>query len=676
MRRLVKTRAKQLSKEKTADLMQMVKDCFEKHEDFYKQAEKDRKQFLRADIGTKDDPRISVNFEASFVRSTVPSIYFQDPKLKALPGAPNQAASSENWDDLLSAIVERTGYTPWTKSVILDAAVYSEGWKKFIYTGGVETEVHSGEENLDEKPPDFVSEDAKQGGTPWDNITAPQGVRISPLHVATDCPHRTLDGSRFIAIRYKKRLNELIADPLYPNITKASTQEPRNQGGGSLRSGGVGIQTAERELPRDEDGDDWVWLYEVWVNQLVDYKLYRQLVVLVEDFDTPVRKILGWEQLAGEHLTGWPINKLELLEVPDGRQDTLFRAWAPISRALNIVVSRLVGMTSRMGQKYAISKQRVSKPDDAKEALTSNEPVAVVEVNEGSVNEAVAPIPNSPVPQDVYSIVQILLSLQTQVSGLSQNQRGSSGVRTAREASIIDQNVQIRISELVDKVSSFIKRDAEIMVRMLRSAIAGAGSKVYEFRRTGNVGKIKWGQFTAEDANWSPDVRVEPNSFRKAQEDEEIQKYIQIIGIASQLVAIYPNIRLDTLFGSLLKKLDIPEADQIVASGEDQEKLQWQELMGMMLSGEPLRINDTDDDNAHIRVIDEALDMGLLSPQVAQVAIQHRQFHEARLEHIKANQPNVDISGSVQNLSGVPNSQAGPGSDVQSAGPSQIGGGL
>ena len=177
------------------------------------------------------------------------------------------------------------------------------------------------------------------------------------------------------------------------------------------------------------------------------------------------------------------------------------------------------------------------------------------------------------------------MSIQTQVSGMSQNQRGGAGVRTATEARVIDQNLQIRQDEMVQRVHDMIQMDGEIIVRMCRDLI----TPETVFRVNGTVGPVKFMTFTSEDAAWSPDIRIEPNSFRKADSEAELQKYMQLLQVGMGLVPVLgpQGVRVDILFNELLKRSEIAEAESITGSVPDLLKDTMAKIMYVIAGGEP-----------------------------------------------------------------------------------------
>lgn len=671
MKRLVKSPAQRLSEEKVRKLYALVEETIGNNDWFLSNCEKwhrlihQSKKEISGENLDKNDPRVYVNFPWAFIRSTAPNIFFRDPYLAARPNQPGREQSAEVWEQLLNATLARTGFKQATKQVVLDALYYGEGWKKWLYSDATSTGELTGAEELGSTAEGVgleatATEVPDQGPLSWDTINAPVGVRLSPMNVFPDDQHRKLEDSRYVIVRYRKYVDDLIADDNYPNVNENFRSLVENK---NVPMRNRPSRAMEPTIGDEEDRDDpSVWVYEVWINQLTDLNIYKSLAVFVEHLEGKLaRPLVPWRNLYGEHLATFPFTKLELIPVPDGPASSPLESWAHLNKTLSTVVNRIVSMANHLNLKYRMSKEGLQDPSAAEAKLMSDRAIEIIQYNSPSVADKIAPVDQPRIPSDLWQLTPMLMSLQTQVSGMSQNQRGGAGVRTATEAAVIDRNLQMRTDAMVDQVEEFIKADAEVMIQMIRAVVTSD----FVFRRVGDTGGVKWERFTADDSGWSPDVMIEPASFRKAEFNEEAQRYLQALSVGGQLAQMYP-VRLDLIYNRFLKRLEIPEADKILGDPVDASTYQLEEIIAMMV-GAPAQVQPQDNHKVHAQTIESIMSTaawGSFPPDVRLMITQHYETHMQMLQQQGEMAPNISMTAGLPTLNtvnyGGPSENTGP----------------
>lgn len=654
--RLVKRRAKKLDSEQTAKLHDMVRLALKRDAGFFKGCER-MKNWLRGQqwagmTGLSGHSRVTVNLAHSHTRSLLPSLFFKEPYIEARPLEPHHEQAAPVWEGLINAVYERTDYKSVTKEIVLDSIVYPEGWKKWIYkSASTSDEVESGENPMGspEDAAQATTESNQTGPNNWVE-NAPIGVRLSPTQVIPESKSRRPEDSRFIAIRYKKLLSELEVDPRY-KLPRDIKDRIKSRGvTKNARILGTDIDRREDNTIHAKgvvsEDDVEVDLYEIWVHQIVDLKLYKQVVCILDDItDEPVRGPIGWEEFVGPHLDTYPINKVEINPIPDGLPVSELEVWKSLQQTINWVTSRLVAMVENQKQFYNVYPNNAKNPEKVMNQVRSTNVREFIEATGDNSLPVIEPVLHNKVPNDNYNLIQVIEAFLQRVSGIGQNRRGSAGVRTATEASIIEQGTENKEDEKVDTVAEFLKRDAEIVVSMLRNIADGD----YVFRAVGDVGPVRWQTFTREMAQWSPDVVVRANSFRKATEQQRLQVLFQMWQLAIQgYQALGGQVRLDLILQRIAKESGIPNPSELIGQTTDQVNLQMAEIV-LMTAGQQVPVNPTDNNRQHINTIDNFMSqpelVNALSPQAQLALEQHRDAHE---------QAEQQIQSSVQTGGGAP----------------------
>lgn len=638
--RLVKTKTTKLKPGETAKLLDLVNSAIKRDDTFFSGCEAIRKflsgeKVFQSAKHSKKETRIAINLMHAHVRSIVPTLFFRDPFIEAQAVNPTQESSAVVWQGVINHVLERTNYKRETKAVVRDSVVYPEGWKKWFFHKAVDKDENQTSDDIAFSSGDNFSaqgEENKVGPVTWHSMDTPVGVRISPTQMILDSSIRQLDQSRFVAVRYKKLLSELVADDRYPVVNKEFKERRKTQHSGAI--GKTRFHKFEDSTFSNEshdDDDDVVTIYEVWAYQLVDFKLYKQVIVLMDGFnDEPIRDITSWEEYAGKFLHTYPFTKIELNPVPDELAVSELGVWQSLQDAVNWLMSRLVSMVENQKQYFNFY------PDNAKNAQQ-----ALRQLNSGKIREfisakesgqpVVEPVQMHQAPKDDYSLLQTIQSFIQQVGGIGQNRRGGSGVRTAKEAAIIEGASQIKDDEKIDIVADFIMDDMNILVRMLRESMQTG----FVFKIQNDVGTADWAEFTQFDADWSPDIRIRPHSFKARLNQQRVQSLLQLFNSGLQLFPIYgKRIALDRIFRNLADELEIPNVSEILTPQIDARIKQMMEIIQMMQGVESPVLGD-DDHDTESTVLADFMSTDLftnLAANIQDIIARHKQFHDEGLQ--------------------------------------------
>lgn len=638
--RLVKKRATKLSEENTAKLMDMVKRSIDKDKEFFKLCDTMRdllkgRHWEKLPKTKSKMAELVINLAHSHVRSMVPGLFFKEPYFEATAENIQFKDSAPTWESLLNSVTQQINYKAETKKIVYDAVVYPEGWKKWVIVKDEdESGTDIGDTPIDGK--DTQSGELTETGKVGPRYFAkgqPTGFRLAPHQVIVDynSPDRGLEDARFVTVRYRKLVSELKADTRYKLNKDWRVDDEETPKTPSVVQEGRDSITDYFDSDVSSNGDDeYVTLYEVWVYQLVDFDLYRQVVVLVEGHPTPIRELHGWEKFVGKYLKGYPFNRLVLNPTPDDLPESELSTWKGMQRALNWLVSRLISFVENDRELYTMDVSKFTNPTKAKNAFYKGGPKEIIDTNGP---EAIIPIQRPAASRDNYQLIQIMMTMIQQVSGYGQNRRGGIGARTATEASIVQANTQIRDEDKTDTIKDFCTEDGKILVSMMRETVDAD----FVFRVRGDVGAVRWQKFTDFDGQWSPDVTVRANSFKKGVLTEQTQKYMQALQTGIQMFQLYgPKIRLDVIYERLLDAMEIPRPHDIIGSSIPEELSQMVEIV-RAVQGQPIKVNMADNHVAHRAMLVDFMSSDTYEgtdPAVKQALEEHLREHEEAIQQI------------------------------------------
>lgn len=652
--RLVKTPATKLTKEEAGTLRDLVDRSTKNDAAFFRRCTQLR-DLLRGkhwkDDSKMKSAKVTVNLIHSHVRTLVPTLFFQDPYMECVSDDIRYRDSVPAWEGLINLVVRKTDYKEETKKCVMDGILYGEGWKKWVVTQ---------EDEYTEKEKEPTSESGYSGPSAWFAKGTPAGLRISPTQVIVDynSPDRDLRNARFVAFRYRKLISEIKADPRYTIDKDWKTEVNTTE-----------INKASRTAPGedretianfwDENGNEnqtsgeYVTLTEVWVYQLVELKLYKQVVVLVEDHEGVVRGPEPWDSYYGKSLKTFPVNRIIFNPVPDEPPVSEVSTWRSLQQTLNYVLSRVTSYVELSKQIYTFDPTKVKNPAKAIKQFERGSQRELIEISEP---DAIMPVMSHQVPADNYQLISMLNQFITQVGGVGPNQRGSTGARTATEASIIQNNSGIKMGEKEDTVAEFIKRDGEILVALLRETV----DSDFVFRATGQTGSVTWQRFTDFEKAWSPDIQISPASFTKDVDMTRLQNYMQAYQMALGLLPVYgPQIvRLDGLVNLIFKEMKIPTSANVVSNTLSEEVAQMTEIVDASI-GVTIEVKPTDNHMVHYNVIQAFINsesgqrLAENNPAAYETLVEHSEMHMQIMQQQQA----MSVSGPRSG-----DAQGGPGS--------------
>ena len=629
--KIVKKESKKLGAAGGAWLKRLIDSSIEKDDKFFKGQRMLRnllsgKHWENIRGVSKQQIKMVVNLAHSHVRTLVPTIYFQNPSVDCAPTHPRHAGDEQIWNAVINNTLDKINFTEEMRKVTLDAVTYPEGVMKDVV------------KRVDEP----TTEVGSDGPNVWLSKGSPVHIRIAPDQLIVDylVANRDVENARFIAIRYRKPLHELKMHPIYgPNVKMEPKATMRTMGNDVNPVGRDEHEweTHDSELTGTPD-EELVTIYECWIHQMVSvdgkHQVYQKMCVLLEGQDAPIRELTSWEEVMGKGFNRYPVTRLVLLPIPDASAQSELGVWQNMQMALNWLMSRITKLVESDIQIFGADPSKIKNFPKFRQQFNSGETRLLAEVNAPGALELFQP---TFVGRDNYQLVNLLLQFIQQVSGIGQNRRGSSGIRTATEASLVDEGTKIKTDEKVAVVETFLRTVLFKTCMMIRGITQNQGSS-WVFAVAGDAGAVKWVNFTGDDISWMPEIRIRVNSFRKMDSTQEMQKIGSLVEIGMKMFQLYgPGVRVDTLFSRLLAAAGIHDAGKIIGDQDAQMMLQTIELSGIIV-GVETPVLESHNHAVHIQVLDAfeqspyGQQLMAQAPELADRLAQHRQQHIMQLQ--------------------------------------------
>jgi hypothetical protein len=369
---------------------------------------------------------------------------------------------------------------------------------------------------------------------------------------------------------------------------------------------------------------DHIIFYEIWIYQLVDLKIYKKVVTITEN-GIQLTPLLDWSEYVGPHNDVYPITKIELEPVPESCPRSLLSSWDTLDNKLNDIIEKVFSKISAQKEIFALNDSNFLNPESGREYIPVNDinsPLAAL-VEPGKVNN------------DEWNVVGVIQNLIQQVSGQGQNRRGSAGIRTATEASIIERSSQAREGNLVSYVSKLIQDDMYILVNMIKSFM----KKQFVFRLTGKTGSVKWQAFDPNIADHDMFIVVDDKSFNFNDTTEKIQKLQMAIQAGSNInLMMGGGVNIVYLYRQMLSTLGIKNVEEIAGRNDTSAVKQMTEII-LMIVGMDAPVDISDDHQAELKTIVQFMSSEVFSalpPATLEKIAMHASQHEEMLKELQA----------------------------------------
>lgn len=394
-----------------------------------------------------DGDVITINMVYAQIKVTIPSIYARNPKVYFIPRRPSAVDKVKVAEVVINQDLDIMDFKSEMKKVILDVLLFGTGFMKTTYFMDEEEE----EEVLDSSDAELNSAIAQFRGqapllTPLSiGKNGTRVIRVSPDDLNWTPGMSDLNESGFISHHVRKRLEVVKGDNYYSNTkdlhaTAIIDEESRK-----------GFTNWNESL---EGAVAMVDLFEIW--DLDRGKLFVLALghnkPLVDPYDHPYPYPHPFDRVVFSPI---PDEILGMAEVSQG---------IPQQDEYNKMRTYQMSHVKRFGRKY-LAKKGVIQDEEQWQRLEDGEDGVIVEVSDENPVGAVAPLQDAPLPNDFYAYTASIKDDWVETVGITPYKRGLlRGAKTATEASIAEENSDVRDDERTDLIADMVRKIVKKMV--------------------------------------------------------------------------------------------------------------------------------------------------------------------------------------------------------------------
>ena len=466
------------------------------------------------------DNVLPVNQIFSVGRTLIPRVYFRNPRIVVTPTRPDMWIQSRIVEALDNWLLSRIGMKKQMKRIILDTFLYGTGIGKSGYDSeygfdGEETrELSEYEQELQNEGYPVREEDRIEydtniiPGMPWYKRTHPEDI-FMPWGVLE------MNESPWVINRFIRQVDDVKADKMYSNTDDLNATH---------RSRAIDGKSISQSALKERFEDSYVELWEVYDMKKSKVRVYA----------TGHNKWLREDDLILDQL---PFDSLIWNENPDsfwGVSDC--KMIEPQQKELNEIRTQY-----QQHRKFAILKLMVTEGSlspEAKKALTSGDPGAIVEVSD-EIDKNIK-ILTPYLSNDLLNAAQEIRRDIRENVGFSRNSMGefdSSSRRTAYEAGVVNEAMQIRVDE---------RRD--VAADLLVNAVRRFNQYLFEYWSQPKVAKVlgmpdaaQWIQFTGDQIRGEYNLVIDPDTAKAVSSERRKQESLQFANWALQYSQASPN---------------------------------------------------------------------------------------------------------------------------------------
>lgn len=491
------------------------------------------------DTVSRED-RIAVNVAFGTINVIYPSVSVNYPKVTVNPTRPEFVLPAETAEGMTNYYWKHHNFHEPFRRATKDFLIIGHGWLKVGWRYkeqeqalGEDDRTALFEQQVAEATEFATAQPALAGDLPTDdeiaaNLPETQVVvvedrpfveRVSPYDMYVDPEATCLEDADWIAQRIIRPLSEAKADKRYsPSARRklvsdhvAATQHERKREKGNKHDDPDTERTTVWEF-YDLRGGTISIFGEGSDEFLVDPRpmpyAYGQPYVMMSNYDVPDEF--------------YPLGDLEAIE--------------PLQQELNKTRSQMMNARKHFARKY-LYKESAFGPE-GRQALESDIDMTMVPVADEQTpfNELIALMPQATIPPEIYNHSSIIEDDISQVSGVSEYQRGQvpETRRTATEAAIISDSVNARAA---DKLAIIEKKIAEVgrkVTQLCQQFLTGD----HVIRVMGEDNAVSWLQFDREAIQGEFDFEVEAGSTQPMNETARRQQAVAMLNSLGPLIGM------------------------------------------------------------------------------------------------------------------------------------------
>ncbi len=367
-----------------------------------------------------------INLIFAFIKSEIPALYIQDPKIKVNPKKGSTLLGATIVEKALNHFWQTKRIKRENKKNILDTMTVGHSWFKAGYNGKF------GVIEQSNKTYEFIeSEDIFAYRIPWDAITFNPDANDPPY----DCS--------WIAHQVWLPIDDIQQDKNYKHTENLQAMEPEKES--------MWMNEIDDKLRYDPHSKR-VCLYEVW-----DKKTKTKFIIS-KQAEYYLKKPSKWPY----SLKGFPFSFLRLNDDPRNPYGI------PDCFMFEQTVIELMKLTAqKMDHVKRFNRQLIARKgaldEIAKSQYSNSITGAVIEADiesTESIGNVITPIPYPPLQTDIYNLESALKDYLVLISGKPYSEFGGkqdTSTRTIRELVEMQKGAGDRRAEKIDTVENFVK---------------------------------------------------------------------------------------------------------------------------------------------------------------------------------------------------------------------------
>jgi hypothetical protein len=495
------------------------------------------------------DETISVNMIYSLGRQMVPFLYFKNPQVEITALRQDYIRKAKILEAVDNMLIREMRVKEQLKLIIQDAFLYDYGIRKVGYDSefGYDETSSLFQEIFEELGIEITPEELKEYNT-YVTKEFPFFLRVPPRRfgVDPDVEGPSLDTARWVYEEFYRPLQDVLDDDRYdcPRDLRATYMLNKTEGGNvviSPKKEGY----AQDDIYRKSDSER-VRLWEVW-----DKKSRERMVIADGHYGFLLRTEDVWDLP-----NFFPYDRLCFNPISDEHysvSDAMYVEKQQIE--LNDTVTQEMYHRRKENTKFFIKTGTMTP--EAKAAYEKGKPLIIVEVDTpGAIGDAIQVVAPS-MSQDILQARATIRNDFQEILSMGKNQLSQEmGKRkTAKEAEIINQYVELRSDERRDIVADFIERSVED-VNVLLFKFWDVPDVIKVMGPEGSV----WEEWSGESLAGKYAVNIVPNSTIPQTRDMYRQKVERLY----QTVAGNPVVNLKEMTSLLFDAYDEFDTERLI----------------------------------------------------------------------------------------------------------------
>ena len=436
--------------------------------------------------------RLLVNISFSTINTLAPAVSIGRPKILVNPRRPEDGDKAILTEAIINYWWQYYNCQPEFQRAVKDSLIIGHGWLKTGYRFVEEKKVDDIEETADE-----AAENVPTGQVESVMIIRedrPFLERVDPFDMFVDPDGTCMNDIRWLAQRSRRPLKDVQNDDRYDYAARKEVSASSYSRWGNTNSGAV---NANYTYTEDEAYCDVYEYYDINAGTMSIFSDSGGDKFLVKPVKIP-------------YVFGHPFIMLRDYDIPNyfypmGELEAI----EPLQYELNETRTQMMNHRKRYSRKWLFNESAFD--DFGRQALVSDDDNVIVPVkgNE-NLNNVIVPMPAVINPPEFYNQSSLITNDIDRVSGISEYQRGviPETTRTAREASIIAESSNARVSEKLVGIENSIAACAENLIKLAQQFM----TEEQTIRVIGTENAPVWLKFDKDYINGEFDFTVEAGS--------------------------------------------------------------------------------------------------------------------------------------------------------------------